>query len=230
MAEADALVLSPHPDDAELAMGGTIARLVAEGRRVAIVDVTRGEPTPYGDEATRAAETAAANAALGQPRRENLGLPNRWLEVSIPNRKLVAAVIRRHRPKVLFIPFRLDAHPDHLAVHELAIRARFDAKLTKTDIPGEPWYPPRVVQFYCTHLMVNIQPTFVIDTSDHIEAKRSAIDAYQSQFYVGRDRPGSVPDLVARIDAYFGSRIGRRAAEPFYTDEPIAVSDLDTLV
>ncbi|NLF31175.1 MAG: bacillithiol biosynthesis deacetylase BshB1 [Planctomycetes bacterium] len=226
----DALILSPHPDDAELAMGGTIARLVAEGRRVAIVDVTSGEPTPYGDEATRAGETAAANAALGHPRRENLALPNRWLEVTIANRKVMAAVIRRYRPKVLFIPFRLDAHPDHLAVHELGIRARFDAKLTKTDIPGEPWYPPRVVQFFCTHLKLSIQPTFLIDTSDHAAAKRRAIDAYQSQFYVGRDKPGEVPDMVAEIDAYFGSRIGRPFAEPFYTDEPIAVSDLDTLV
>lgn len=226
----DALVVSPHPDDAELAMGGTIAKLVAEGRRVAIVDVTSGEPTPYGDEATRAAETAVANASLGQPQRENLGLPNRWLEVTVANRKVLAAAIRRYRPKVLFTPFRLDAHPDHLAVHQLAIRARFDAKLTKTDIPGEPWYAPRVVQFYCTHLMLSIQPTFLIDTSEHVEAKRNAIDAYQSQFYVGRDTPGSVPDLVARIDAYFGSRIGRPFAEPFYTDEPIAVSDLDALV
>ncbi|MFW6155561.1 MAG: PIG-L family deacetylase [Planctomycetota bacterium] len=226
----DALVVSPHPDDAELAMGGAIARFVAEGRRVAIVDVTTGEPTPYGDEATRAAETATANAALGQPQRENLGLPNRWLELTVPNRKVLAAAIRRYRPKVLFIPFRLDAHPDHLAVHQLAIRARFDAKLTKTDIPGEPWYPPRVVQFYCTHLMLNIQPTFLVDTSEYVDAKRRAIDAYQSQFYVARATPGAVPDLVARIDAYFGSRIGRPTAEPFYADEPIAVGDLDALV
>ncbi len=227
---AEVLIFSPHPDDAELAMGGTIAKLLAAGVEVAVVDVTTGEPTPYGDESIRAAETAAANAAMGAPVRENLQLPNRWLEATIANRKILAAVIRRHRPNLLFIPYRLDAHPDHLALHELATRARFDAKLTKTDIPGEPHYVGRIVQFFCTHLRIDVAPTFLVDISSHIEAKRRAMAAYQSQFYTGRDRPGEVPEMVVGLCAYFGSRVKCRWAEPFFTDEPIALNDLTTLI
>jgi N-acetylglucosamine malate deacetylase 1 len=224
------LVVAPHPDDAELAMGGTIAKLIAAGKTVALVDVTDGEPTPFGSVETRAAETAKATAALGNPIRECLGLPNRWLEATLPNRKLLAAAIRRHRPDLLFIPYAQDAHPDHLAVYDLALRARFDAKLTKSDIPGEPHYVRRIVNFYCTHLRLNIQPTFLVDISAQAQAKRQAMAAYQSQFYVGREKPGEVPDMVMAWCAYFGGRVYAEYAEPFHADEPIALNDLGTLV
>ena len=227
---ADILVFSPHPDDAELGMGGTIARLCAEGRSAVIVDLTSGEPTPHGSPEIRARETAEANAALGNPVRENLGLPNRWLEVTLENRRLLAAVIRRHRPELLFIPYPLDAHPDHLAVHDLALRARFDAKLTGTDIPGAPWYPRRIVHYYCTHLRLVIQPTFLLDITAFAQAKRAAMDAYRSQFHTGRPKPGEVPEMVMTACAYFGSRVGVAYAEPFHTDEPVALSRLDALI
>lgn len=227
---ADVMIFSPHPDDAELAMGGTIAKLRAAGKTVALVDVTNGEPTPHGSIETRARETLEATAALGGLVRENLNLPNRWVEVTIPNRKLLAGAIRRHRPKLLFIPFPLDAHPDHLAVHDLALRARFDAKLTKTDIPGEPWYVRRIVHFYCTHLRLSIQPSFLVDITSFASAKRAAMAAYRSQFYTNRDQPGEVPEMVMTLCAYFGSRVGVAYAEPFHTDEPIALKDLDSLI
>lgn len=226
---ADVLVFSPHPDDAELGMGGTIAKLLDQGKSVAIVDVTSGEPTPHGDEATRAAETAEANRALGNPIRENLGLPNRWLEVTVEARKSLAAAIRRHRPSLLFIPYPHDAHPDHLAVHALGLRARFDAKLSKTDIPGPPHHVRRIVHFYCTHLRLIVVPSFVVDITPQVQAKRQAMAAYRSQFYVNQPRPGGVPDMVMDVCAYFGTRVGVPYAEPFHTDEPIALADLGTL-
>jgi len=227
---ADVMVFSPHPDDAELGMGGTIAKCCAAGERVVIVDVTSGEPTPYGSEETRAQETAAANAALGGPIRENLGLPNRWVEVTLANRKCLAAAIRRHRPNLLFIPYPTDAHPDHLAVHDLALRARFDAKLTRTDIPGEPHHVRRIVHFFCTHLRIHINPTFLVDVTNYAAAKRAAMAAYQSQFYHQRDQPGEIPEMVMAVCAYFGSRVGAAYAEPFHVDEPVVLSDLDTLI
>lgn len=226
---ADVLIFSPHPDDAELAMGGTIARLLAQGTSVALVDVTSGEPTPHGSPEIRRRETAAANAALGLTQRENLELPNRWLEATIENRKLLAAVIRRHRPRLLFIPYPIDAHPDHLALHALGLRARFDAKLTKTDIPGEPYYCRRIVHFFCTHLRISIQPSFLVDVSEYADAKRRSIEAYQSQFYVGRENPGEIAEMVMTTSAYFGARAGVRYAEPFHVDEPIALRSLDDL-
>src|SRR3954468_16736722 len=108
----DALVVAPHPDDAELGMGGTIIRLLQQGWRVGILDLTSGEPTPLGSPERRARETAAANAALGNPWRKNLGLPNRSLEPTLAHRRSLAAVFRAVRPRILFAPYWEDAHPD----------------------------------------------------------------------------------------------------------------------
>src|SRR3954452_11458686 len=112
---ASILVFSPHPDDAELGMGGTILKLIAQGHRVHIVDMTNGEPTPHGSVETRAKESAAAAKVLGVGR-TLLGLTNRQVVHDIPSRYKAAAVIRAHKADWLFVPYPLDAHPDHLAV------------------------------------------------------------------------------------------------------------------
>ena len=222
------LVFSPHPDDAELGMGGSIARFVGQGHAVTIADVTSGEPTPFGDEQTRQRETAKANEALGSPLRVNLGLPNRWLEATLENRVKLAETIRMHRPEVMFVPYQFDAHPDHMAVHLLAQQARFTAKLTKTDMAGQPHYPRRLIYYFCTHLMINIAPTFVIDISAQIEAKMAAVAAYQSQFYTGQgQRAGHVPEMVRTLCRYFGQRVGAEYAEPFYMQEMLGLSGLE---
>src|SRR3989304_4534534 len=115
------LAIGPHPDDVEIGMGGTILALPAE---------------------RRAAEAAGAAHILGVGRRIPLPLPNRMLADTVENRMLLAGVIREVRPDLLFIPYWIDAHPDHVAACALAEAARFYAKLTKTEIPGEPFYPP----------------------------------------------------------------------------------------
>ncbi len=137
----DALVVASHPDDAELGLGGTIVRLIGQGWKVGILDLTSGEPTPLGTPERRAAETAAANAALGDPWRENLGLPNRSLEPTLAHRRALAAVFRKVRPRLLFAPYWEDAHPDHVAATRLVEDARFWSKLSKTDMPGTPFHP-----------------------------------------------------------------------------------------
>src|SRR5262249_43772626 len=91
----DALVIAPHPAAAELGVGGTIVRLLGQGWKVGILDLTSGEPTPLGTPETRLAETAAANRALGDPWRQNLGLPNRSLEATLENRRLLAGLFRK---------------------------------------------------------------------------------------------------------------------------------------
>src|SRR6202453_2438096 len=175
------LVIGPHPDDQELGMGGTIARLVEQGHRVHVIDMTSGEPTPLGSPEMRQRESAAAAKILGLER-THVGLINRQVVHDIPSRYKLAAVIRAHRPEVIFLPYPIDAHPDHVAVTKIGEDARFDAKLTKTDIPGEPCYPKRIIYYFCTHLRLNINPTFCIDISDTLERKISAILAYDSQF------------------------------------------------
>ena len=108
----DTLVVSPHPDDAELGMGGAILRLKAEGRAVGVLDLTNGEPTPLGSPEIRARETAAATEILRLDWRESLGLPNRSLEPTIEARAKLAGVFRRTRPRWIFAPYWIDAHPD----------------------------------------------------------------------------------------------------------------------
>ena len=107
----DALVIAPHPDDAELGMGGTIVRLLGQGWKVGILDLTSGEPTPLGSLETRARETAEATKALGLTWRRNLGLPNRSLEPTLLHRRELAAVFREARPRLLFAPFWEDRPP-----------------------------------------------------------------------------------------------------------------------
>src|ERR1035437_9773029 len=161
---ASILVIGPHPDDQELGMGGTIALLAAQGHRVHLVDMTNGEPTPLGTPEQRAKESAAAAKILGVGR-SILGLANRQVVHDVASRHLLAREIRRHRPDWLFVPYPLDAHPDHVAVTRIAEDARFDAKLSKTNIPGEPCYPKRIIYYFCTHLRLNIEPTFCMDIS-----------------------------------------------------------------
>ena len=96
----NALIIAPHPDDAELGMGGTIVRLIQHGWKVGILDLTSGEPTPLGTLERRAAETAASNATLGNPWRKNLDLPNRCLEPTLLHRRAVAAVFRKVRQRL----------------------------------------------------------------------------------------------------------------------------------
>src|SRR5262249_43722296 len=150
----DALVVAPHPDDAELGMGGTIVRLIQQGWKLGILDLTSGEPTPLGTPETRAAETAAANQALGNPWRHNLGLPNRSLEPTLLNRRALAEVFRKLRPRILFAPYWEDAHPDHTAATQLVEAARFWSKLTKSDLAGTPFHPARVLYYFSVHLRI----------------------------------------------------------------------------
>jgi bacillithiol biosynthesis deacetylase BshB1 len=227
----DVLVIAPHPDDAELGMGGAICRFLDEGMRVGVLDLTDGEPTPFGSPELRAAETARATQVLELPWRENLGLRNRYVEPTLSARHDLAAVIRRTRPRWLFAPYWVDAHPDHVAATELVEAARFWAKLTKTDIPGEPHYPERIYHYYCVHLRMLPQPSFVLDISPYWPRKLAALECYTSQFVMGREH--LQPNFLDRQRdeaAYWGKVIGTQYGEPFTCREPIGLSSMSTLV
>lgn len=227
----DALIVSPHPDDAELGAGGTIARLLQQGWKVGILDLTDGEPTPLGSRETRARETAAANAALGNPWRHNLGLPNRSLEPSLENRRALAAVFRKVRPRLLFAPYWEDAHPDHAAATKLVEDARFWAKLSKSDIPGEPTHPRRILYYFSVHLRIVERPSLVLDVSAQAAAKRAALECYRSQL-VDNQPPGqpSVIDAVFDRTRFWGHLVGVNHAEPFASREPVGLTTLDALL
>lgn len=227
----DVLVVAPHPDDAELGMAGAIVKFVAEGLRVGILDLTSGEPTPHGSPEIRARETAAATKILGIEWRENLDLPNRSLEATLENRAKLAGVFRQQRPKWIFAPYWIDAHPDHVAAVELIEAARFWSKLTKTDMPGEPFHPQRIYNYYCVHLKQALQPAFVLDISDEWPKKLAAIQSYESQFITGR--PSTSPTFIDSLRdeaAYWGKTIGCAYGEPFTSREPLGMTTMAGLV
>ncbi len=227
----DVLVIAPHPDDAELGMGGAILKFLAEGRRVGVLDLTTGEPTPHGSLEIRKRETAAATKTLGLPWRENLGLPNRSLQPTLEARAALAGVIRREKPRWLFAPYWIDAHPDHVAATQLVDDARFWAKLTKTDLPGEPHHPQRIYNYFCVHLRQAIMPGFVLDVSEHWDQKLASIAAYESQFITGRAAdPPTFLDQLRDEAAYWGKMIGVRYGEPFASREPLGLRSMAGLV
>ncbi|TWU47996.1 bacillithiol biosynthesis deacetylase BshB1 [Rubripirellula reticaptiva] len=227
----DILVVAPHPDDAELGMGGTIAKMIDEGMRVGVLDLTTGEPTPHGSETIRREETQVATDALNLTWRGNAGLPNRKLVHTLEARELVASYFRMLRPRWIFAPYWNDAHPDHVAATDLIEAARFWAKLSKTEMPGERFHPERVYYYFCIHLRLAITPSWIVDISDHWDAKRASIQAYQSQFVQGR--PTEPPTLIDQLHheaANWGRLINRRYGEPFATKEPLAMKSIRDLI
>lgn len=239
------LIVGPHPDDQELGMGGTIARLAEQGHDVLLVDVTNGEPTPFGDPATRAREAEAAAAILSPDlsrfpeskpvRRVLLDLPNRKVVHTIEARHKVAGVIRAHQAEVMFVPHPEDAHPDHRAVTRIAEDARFDAKLSGVEMPvpqgmsaGRTCYPKWVIYYYCSHLRRVADPTFVFDVTGYVERKVASIKAYRTQFVLP-ERNRAVVDWVEASATYFGSRIGTGAGEPFFMVEPLGLVSFESL-
>ncbi len=231
IAPLDVLVVAPHPDDAELGMGGAIVRFKAEGMRVGVLDLTDGEPTPFGSVETRAAETASATEILGLDWRGNLGLANRSLQPTLEARRQLAVVFRQLKPRLLFSPYWVDAHPDHVAAVELIEAARFWSKLTKTDMPGEPHHPARILYYNCVHLRLVEKPALVLDISGQWETKRAAIECYRSQFITGR--PTEPPTFVDRLRdqaAYWGWSIGTAYGEAFASREPVGLASIRDLL
>jgi bacillithiol biosynthesis deacetylase BshB1 len=227
----DYLVIAPHPDDAELAVGGTILLLKEQGARVGVLDLTDGEPTPHGSPEIRKAETAAATAVLGLDWRGNLGLRNRFLQNDLDSRHRLAGAIRELQPRYLFAPYWEDAHPDHVEASALVDAARFWAKLSKTDLPGTPCYPKRIIYYFSVHLRLHPKPSFVLDISKHIDSKMRALACFQSQFIAGRPTtPPTFLDELRERARYWGWAIGASHGEPFLCREEIGLSGLRELV
>ncbi|MCR4433761.1 MAG: bacillithiol biosynthesis deacetylase BshB1 [Coprothermobacterota bacterium] len=223
------LTIGAHPDDVEIGMGGTIASLKGKGHEVTILDLTDGEPTPTGSREIRLQESQEAAKVLGVDRRITLDLPNRYLLDSIENRLKVAEVIREVRPDVIFLHYWTDAHPDHRAASQLSEAARFYAKLTKTEMSGEPFYPRRLFYFFSSHFRLLVKPAFVFDISQFIEVKIRAISCYKSQFNEIRGNLRILEDL--KITArWWGSRAHLDYGEPFASRECLSLKEISAIL
>lgn len=225
---ADIVCIGAHPDDVEIGMGGTVAGLTRRGISVAIVDLTDGEPTPYGTHETRMQEAARAAEVLGAER-VTLSLPNRYLFDSVEARTALAEVLRELRPRALFVPYPEDAHPDHIAASQIAVAARFYSKFTKTDMRGEPHFPARVYRYMAVHMSVVREPSFIVDISADLATKIEALEHYESQFKSNPANHGVV-DMMRDAARMWGG-LGRvESGEPFFSLEPVALSRPEELL
>ncbi len=225
----DAMCIGAHPDDVEIGMGATVAKMVREGWKIAVVDLTNGEPTPRGNPEIRARESAAAAELLGVERR-TLTQPNRYLFDSVEARTELAECIRELQPRLLFVPYPTDAHPDHIAAASIATAARFYAKFTKTDMTGEPFYPAKVYRYMAVHLSLVVEPSFVVAVEERdLQAKLDVLRTYDSQFGPESKNAG-ILETMERLARVWGSKIGGHAGEPFYAVEPVGISSLSGLV
>lgn len=237
--KTDVLALAAHPDDTELCCSGTIAKLVQQGKKVAVVDLTRGEMGTRGTPEQRLDEAEKAAGILGLAYRDNLGLPDTELKNSRKYQVPIIRKIRYYRPHVCLINAPSDRHPDHGDAATLQADAIFYSGLGKIKTKGtdgKPQSPHRPA--HILHYMQNqpFEPDFVFDITDTIEIKEKAIRAFASQFDV--QDPGDEPQTYVSDPEFFkflrarareyGHLAGFTYGEPFkYVRKPVPISSFD---
>ena len=226
----DLLAFGPHPDDLEIGMGGTIARHASAGSRVGLCDLTAGELGTNGTPEERQREAAEAARILGAAWRENLGWPDGGIQPTPALVRSAVDLIRRHRPRVMAIPYWDDRHPDHPGASQTLSLAAFKSGLRKFETGAEPWRPEWVCYYFIND---STTPSFVVDVSDAYERKRSALACYRSQFAPSggsavhtRLTAPSFRQLIESRDAQFGAQINVAFAEGFIVREPLQRSTL----
>ncbi|SMG47273.1 bacillithiol biosynthesis deacetylase BshB1 [Arenibacter troitsensis] len=237
----DILVFGAHPDDAELGAGATIAKEVANGKKVGIVDLTRGELGTRGSAEIRDKEAAAAANILGVAVRENLEFADGFFTNDRQHQLEVIKMIRKYRPETVLCNAIEDRHIDHAKGSKLVSDACFLSGLIKIDtkIDGEDqWqeaWRPKLVHHYIQ--WKNLEPDFVVDVSEYIDVKVQAIMAYSSQFYDPKSKEPETPissknfiDSVVYRSRDLGRMIGIGYGEGFTTERFVAVKSLDSLI
>jgi len=234
----DILVFAAHPDDAELSVSGTIVKHIAAGKKVGIVDLTRGELGSRGSASLRDEEAAKASEILGLTVRENLALKDGFFEIDEDSLKALIKQIRKYQPDVVLCNAVSDRHPDHGRGGELAARACFLSGLVKIEsfdngIAQAPWRPGSVFHYIQDHW---IDPDFVVDISEHFDTKIKAVKAFSSQFFneesTEPETPISSPEFMEMITGRavaMGRLINTKYGEGFTVTRPLGVDDITSL-
>ncbi|WP_411802391.1 bacillithiol biosynthesis deacetylase BshB1 [Bacillus haynesii] len=225
----DILAFGAHSDDVEIGMGGTIAKYTKKGFQIGICDLTQAELSSNGTVETRKSEAALAAEILGASPRISLTLPDRGLFPSQAAIREAVAVIRKHRPKLVFVPYPKDRHPDHGHAAEIVEEAVFSAGIHKyEDAEKQPAHKVQNVYYY----MINgfHKPEFVIDISETINQKKESLAAYQSQFTRSRqsvETPltnGYIETVEAR-EKLLGKEVGVAYAEGFFSKRTLLLNN-----
>lgn len=237
----DILVFGAHPDDAELGAGGTIAKEVSRGKKVGIVDLTRGELGTRGSAELRDKEAAKAAKILGIAVRENMEFDDGFFVNDREHQMEIIKMIRKYRPEIVLCNAVDDRHIDHPKGSKLVSDACFLSGLVKIDTQmdgddewQEPWRPKLVYHFI---QWKNLEPDFVMDVSGFMETKVEAIMAYASQFYDPDSDEPETPissknftDSVIYRARDLGRLVGVEHAEGFTVERYVAVDNLDALI
>ncbi|MFQ5590114.1 MAG: PIG-L family deacetylase [Phycisphaerae bacterium] len=229
--QLDIVFTSPHPDDLEIGMGGTIAKMAKLGYAVGMLHMTNGEPTPRGDPKTREREMRAAAEVLRVQVCEMLGLPNRVLMDSPEARYVLATALRRYRPRIVVTMAGRTpaASPDHYQSQLLAEGARFYSQLTKWDDRFDGTEPFRIDHLVYRPVRFAAEIThwhcrLVVDITDTIEQKIEAIRCYRSQF--DGDRLAGLEHYVRSGAGVEGGAVGVRYGELYALPRPLGITDL----
>lgn len=223
--QLDVLAFGAHADDVEIGMGGTIARFSEEGLKVGICDLTHAELSSNGTVQLRKQEAEKASRLLGVHERLHLSIPDRGLFLTEPHIRQVVTVIRRYRPKLVFVPYPEDRHPDHGNCAKIVEEAFFSAGIRHyQDDEDLPAHRPSALHYY----MINgfHKPDFLVDVSRTFQKKLASLQAYESQF-VKRDDSVNTPlvngyiDTVESRERLFGKEAGVLYAEGFLTKKPL---------
>jgi len=235
----DILVLAAHPDDAELGCGGTIAKHVALGHKVGVVDFTRGELGTRGTVATRDQEAADSAAILGLSARENLNFKDGFFVNDETHQRAVVKIIRKYQPEIVLANAVYDRHPDHGRASGLSFESCFLSGLEKIETtdnnkPQLPWRPKALYHYIQSQLL---QPDFVVDISDVWNKKMDSIRAYKTQFHNPESKE---PETYISSPAFmkmqesraqeFGHAVGVKYAEGFTVRRMPGVDNLFHLI
>ena len=181
----DILAIGAHPDDVELGCSGTLAKEISEGKKVGIIDLTRGELGTRGSVDIRDSEAKEAANILGVSFRENLNFKDGFFTNDINHQMILIQIIRKYRPNIILCNATDDRHIDHPKGAKLVVDSCFLSGLKKIvtkhdDVDQEPWRPNNIFHYI---QWKNLKPDFVVDISDHFQTKINAVKAYKSQFY-----------------------------------------------
>jgi len=233
----DILVMAAHPDDAELSCSGTILSYIAQGKKVGIVDFTRGEMGTRGTPEIRLQESNDATKILGLHARENLGLADGFFQNDQASQLILMEVIRRYRPEIVLANALEDRHPDHGKGAKLAIDACFLSGLrmihtidSHSKSEQAAWRPKHIYHYIQDRYL---EPDFVIDITEHWETREQSIRAFKSQFFDPTSKePNSYissPDFLSFIQARaqeMGHKIGVKYGEGFQSQKTMQVKNL----
>lgn len=235
----DILAIGAHPDDIELGCGGTILNEIHKGKKVGLIDLTAGELGTRGSVEKRKQESYKASKILGVDFRLNLGMKDGFIKNDEKSQIQVIRFIRKYQPDVIICNAPDDRHVDHAEASKLVVSSSFLSGLVKINTKldnnnQKPWRPNNVYHYI---QWKNLEPTFVVDISQHIEKKMEAVLSYDSQFYNPKsEEPDTLIssekflDSITARSADFGRLIGVEHAEGFISNKLVGVKSLNDLL